>query len=101
MSDAVEKLATPTNRLQVAVIAGADHIYSGLHDILAGRIAAWLKRVATSAGELSSCFRAGSRVFFRYSARLFGTQPALIPWPLAWPEWLQRLKSFRSSNEYR
>ncbi len=45
MSDAVEKLATPKNRLQAAVIAGADHIYTACHDALAARIAAWLRRL--------------------------------------------------------
>jgi pimeloyl-ACP methyl ester carboxylesterase len=46
MSDEVEKLATAANSLQVAVIAGADHIYTGCHDALAARIARWLGRLA-------------------------------------------------------
>jgi pimeloyl-ACP methyl ester carboxylesterase len=44
MSEAVEKLRTGANALEVSVIAGADHIYTGLHDALAGRITAWLGR---------------------------------------------------------
>lgn len=44
LSEAAEKCATPKNSLQVAIIAGADHIYSGCHDALAGRIASWLGR---------------------------------------------------------
>ncbi len=44
MSDAVEKLATAANSLQVAVIAGADHIYTGCHDALAARIIRWTGR---------------------------------------------------------
>jgi hypothetical protein len=31
--------------LQVAVIAGADHIYSGCHDALAARITRWLGKL--------------------------------------------------------
>jgi pimeloyl-ACP methyl ester carboxylesterase len=45
MSEAVAALATPANRLQVAVIAGADHIYTACHDVLALRIASWLGRL--------------------------------------------------------
>jgi alpha-beta hydrolase superfamily lysophospholipase len=44
MSEAAEKLATAANCLQVAVIAGADHIYTGCHDALAQRIGSWLAR---------------------------------------------------------
>jgi pimeloyl-ACP methyl ester carboxylesterase len=44
MPEAVARLATAFNSLQVAVIAGADHIYTGLHDALAARIASWLRR---------------------------------------------------------
>jgi pimeloyl-ACP methyl ester carboxylesterase len=44
MPEAVAELKTAANALQVAVVAGADHIYSGLHDVVAHRIAAWLKR---------------------------------------------------------
>ncbi len=46
MPEAVESLATAENRLRVAVIAGADHIYTGCHDSLAAVIAKWLKRQA-------------------------------------------------------
>ena len=49
MPEAAAALATPANRLQVAVIAGADHIYSGCHDSLAARIASWLSRLQASA----------------------------------------------------
>ena len=35
MPEAVEESATAANLLQVAVIAGADHIYTGCHDALA------------------------------------------------------------------
>lgn len=45
MPEAVEALATPANFLQVAVVAGADHIYTGCHDSLAAVIAKWLTRV--------------------------------------------------------
>ncbi len=45
MSDAVELLAGPSKSLQVAVIAGADHIYSGCHDALAARITRWLGKL--------------------------------------------------------
>ncbi|MBI3839058.1 MAG: alpha/beta fold hydrolase [Planctomycetia bacterium] len=44
MPEAVEKLTTAANSLEVAVIAGADHIYTGCHDVLSGRIASWLGR---------------------------------------------------------
>jgi alpha/beta superfamily hydrolase len=50
MSEAVAELATEANRLQVAVIAGADHIYTGLHDALAARIGSWLKGQQPPAG---------------------------------------------------
>jgi hypothetical protein len=46
MPDEVAELRTEQNQLQVAVIAGADHIYTACHDALAGRISAWLKRLA-------------------------------------------------------
>jgi len=45
MPEDVEKEATAANMLQVAVIAGADHIYTGCHDALAGRILWWLGRL--------------------------------------------------------
>jgi pimeloyl-ACP methyl ester carboxylesterase len=45
MSDAVERLGGPSKSLQVAVIAGADHIYSGCHDALAARIIRWLGKL--------------------------------------------------------
>jgi hypothetical protein len=45
MPEDVEKTATAANLLQVAVIAGADHIYTGCHDALAGRILSWLGRM--------------------------------------------------------
>jgi pimeloyl-ACP methyl ester carboxylesterase len=41
MPEAVEALATPANALEVAVIAGADHIYTGCHDALAAMIGRW------------------------------------------------------------
>jgi pimeloyl-ACP methyl ester carboxylesterase len=46
MPEAAEKFATAANSLQVAVIAGADHIYTGCHDALAGRIVSWLGRTS-------------------------------------------------------
>jgi pimeloyl-ACP methyl ester carboxylesterase len=46
MSEEVEKCSTAANSLQVAVIAGADHVYTGCHDALAARIARWLARQA-------------------------------------------------------
>jgi pimeloyl-ACP methyl ester carboxylesterase len=45
MPEAVQALATTANHLQVAVIAGADHLYSGCHDALAGRIGSWLGKL--------------------------------------------------------
>jgi pimeloyl-ACP methyl ester carboxylesterase len=50
MPEAVEALATEANRLQVAVIAGADHIYTACHDSLAARIGAWARRLREPAG---------------------------------------------------
>jgi pimeloyl-ACP methyl ester carboxylesterase len=44
MPEAAEQCATAANHLRVAVIAGADHIYTACHDALAERIAAWLRR---------------------------------------------------------
>ena len=41
MPEAVAALATPANALEVAVIAGADHIYTGCHDSLAAVIGRW------------------------------------------------------------
>ena len=49
MSDAVEQLSGGKSARQVAVIAGADHIYSGVHDVLAARIERWLARQARGA----------------------------------------------------
>jgi pimeloyl-ACP methyl ester carboxylesterase len=46
MSDAVERLSGAAKSLEVAVIAGADHIYSGCHDVLGMRITRWLGRLA-------------------------------------------------------
>ncbi len=46
MPEAVQELSTAGRSLQVAVIAGADHIYTGCHDILSGRILSWLARLA-------------------------------------------------------
>lgn len=46
MPDEVAALRSEQNQLQVAVIAGADHIYTACHDALAGRISGWLKRLA-------------------------------------------------------
>ncbi len=46
MPEAVQRLATSNNHLQVAVIAGADHLYTGCHDSLAAMIDKWLQRVA-------------------------------------------------------
>jgi pimeloyl-ACP methyl ester carboxylesterase len=48
MSDAVEQLAGAAKSLDVAVIAGADHIYTGCHDVLGMRIARWLGRLAAN-----------------------------------------------------
>jgi len=45
MPEAVEKCATEQNRLQTAVIAGADHQYTGCYDTLAGRINKWAARL--------------------------------------------------------
>jgi pimeloyl-ACP methyl ester carboxylesterase len=44
MPEAVEPLSTPANSLQVAVIAGGDHQYTGVHGALAARIETWLRR---------------------------------------------------------
>jgi hypothetical protein len=49
MSDAVERLSGAEKSRQVAVIAGADHIYSGVHEVLAARIERWLLRQARGA----------------------------------------------------
>jgi pimeloyl-ACP methyl ester carboxylesterase len=46
MPEAVEALSAGSARLQLAVIAGADHIYSGCHDALAGVIAKWVREKA-------------------------------------------------------
>jgi hypothetical protein len=45
MPEAVEQRATAANRLQVAVVAGADHQYTACHDTLAMMIAKWLRRL--------------------------------------------------------
>ncbi len=45
MPEAVEKFATEQNRLQSAVIAGADHQYTGCYDTLAARIHKWAARL--------------------------------------------------------
>jgi len=50
MPEAVEALATEANRLQVAVLAGADHIYTACHDSLAARIGSWTRRLREPAG---------------------------------------------------
>jgi pimeloyl-ACP methyl ester carboxylesterase len=44
MSDEVEKLAQACKSLAVAVIAGADHQYTGCHDALCATIAKWQAR---------------------------------------------------------
>lgn len=44
MPEALEELRSATNSLQVAVIDGADHNYSGVQDALANRIDSWLLR---------------------------------------------------------
>lgn len=44
MPEALEGLRTVSNSLQVAVIDGADHNYSGVQDSLANRIDSWLLR---------------------------------------------------------
>jgi pimeloyl-ACP methyl ester carboxylesterase len=44
LPDELAALSTPENSLQVAVIAGADHNYTGCHDSLAGVISKWLAR---------------------------------------------------------
>lgn len=46
MPEAVEKCATEQNLLQTAVIAGADHQYTGCYDTLAARITKWTARLA-------------------------------------------------------
>jgi len=51
MPAAVVQAATPENCLQVAVIAGADHFYTGCYDVLAGRITAWLNRLERAEGR--------------------------------------------------
>jgi pimeloyl-ACP methyl ester carboxylesterase len=43
MPEAVEALCGGKDMLQVAVIAGADHIYTGCHDALAAAIAKWTR----------------------------------------------------------
>lgn len=45
----LQQVATPANSLQVAVVAGADHIYTGCHDSLAAVIAKWAKAKASGA----------------------------------------------------
>lgn len=45
MPEAVRECATPANKLQVAVIAGADHIYTAQHDSLAAQINRWVSRL--------------------------------------------------------
>lgn len=45
MPEAVELCATEQNRLQTAVIAGADHQYTGCYDVLAARINKWAARL--------------------------------------------------------
>lgn len=50
MPEALESLATEANRLQVAVIAGADHIYTACHDSLAARLGSWARRLRAAAG---------------------------------------------------
>jgi pimeloyl-ACP methyl ester carboxylesterase len=42
--EAIERLAKPDGQLQVAVIAGADHIYAGCHDALAAVVGRWVKQ---------------------------------------------------------
>ncbi|MGD9722761.1 MAG: alpha/beta hydrolase [Pirellulales bacterium] len=53
MSEAVAALPGSGAALQVAVIAGADHIYTGCHDVLAARITRWASslRPDAAAGE--------------------------------------------------
>lgn len=45
MPELAEKCATAANRLQTAVIAGADHQYTGCYDTLAARINKWAARL--------------------------------------------------------
>jgi deoxyinosine 3'endonuclease (endonuclease V) len=45
MPEAVKKLATEKNRLQIAVVAGADHQYTACHDTLSAMITKWLRRL--------------------------------------------------------
>jgi pimeloyl-ACP methyl ester carboxylesterase len=45
MPEAVEAFVTEQNRLQTAVIAGADHQYTGCYDVLAARIHKWAARL--------------------------------------------------------
>jgi pimeloyl-ACP methyl ester carboxylesterase len=44
MPDALEAAAKHGANLQVAVVAGADHVYSGAYAELAARIQSWLRR---------------------------------------------------------
>jgi len=44
MPDEVQELSRPDNPLKVAVIAGADHIYTACHDSLAAVIAKWVRK---------------------------------------------------------
>ena len=48
MPEAVQELATDKNRLQIAVVAGADHQYTACHDTLAALISKWLGRLPVS-----------------------------------------------------
>jgi pimeloyl-ACP methyl ester carboxylesterase len=45
MPEAVESLPAQVAKPSVAVVAGADHQYTGCHDALAGRIVSWLGRL--------------------------------------------------------
>jgi pimeloyl-ACP methyl ester carboxylesterase len=45
MPEEAERLATEQNRLQVAIVAGADHQYTACHDSLAAMIRKWIGRL--------------------------------------------------------
>jgi hypothetical protein len=50
MPEAIERLAGTGERPAVAVIAGADHIYTGCHDALAAVVTRWARQRPRDAG---------------------------------------------------
>jgi hypothetical protein len=48
MPEAIARLTTAAGPPHLAVIADADHQYTGCHDALAGRIVSWLGRLEGS-----------------------------------------------------